>query len=172
MLFRERSFNLIMPGNEGQGLYYRTHFSFTFPDKVTRPSLDVEFSQLPVDVQERIKPWCDKAIAFRILRDELRSRVDALLDWGWKSCQVWDANRGSWRGGPTPGQGCNTVGQVARLWPELLAFFPPDEVAVVRNSKARSRLPEHIAGYGTIPALRRPHDKPLPCLASGFIHET
>ena len=100
-------------------------------------------------MQERIKPWCDKAIAFRILRDELRSRVDALLDWGWKSCQVWDANRGSWRGGPTPGQGCNTVGQVARLWPELLAFFPPDEVAVVRNSKARSRLPEHIAGYGT-----------------------
>ena len=35
------------------------------------------------------------------------------------------------------------------MWPELLAFFPMDQVAKVRNASVRSRLPAYIADYGT-----------------------
>jgi hypothetical protein len=38
---------------------------------------------------------------------------------------------------------------VHRIWPELLAFFPADEIAVVRGASVKSRLPKTISGYGT-----------------------
>ena len=143
-LAADRKFTLVMSEGKESILYYRDHVVFWFPDEVLRPPLEIELDRLPYSVQEKLLGWLKKSFAYQRLRRELRTRIEALLDWGWLANQSYDSSRGSWRGGPTPGQGCNTIGQVYRVWPELLPFFPPEEVAVARNASVKSRLPDFI----------------------------
>lgn len=147
-LHRDGSFELLLPGKKGVASFQRNRVTFQFPDKRKRPGIEIEFDELPDSTQANINTWLKTAVGYRKLRRELFARVKALLDWGWERNQSYDHYRGCWRGGPTPGQGCNTVGQVNRIWPELLAFFPPEMIARVRNAHVKSRLPDYILYRG------------------------
>lgn len=141
------SFDLYL-GNSSQPRYDRMHVCFGFPDGVKRPSLNIEYADIPNDVRGKLDRWMTKNKALKQLRKELYRRVDRLLDWGWEKDRNWGSD-GKYRGGPEPGQGCNTPGQVDRIWPELLAFFPADEIAKVRGASCKSRMPQTIVNYGT-----------------------
>ena len=145
-------FELLMPGNEGRSKWSRTRDTFKFPDGKYRPSLEVEFSQLPTHSQEVITPWISKAIGYKKLRAELYNRVHALFDCQWDKYKSQDES-GNWRGGPTPGTGCNTPGQVYRIWPEVVPLLPLEIRDEVRGANVRSRLPNHIHGYGGVNAF-------------------
>lgn len=119
----------------------RTHITFEFPDGRRRPSLDIHIDQLTDEAQKKIMAWIKTAVSYRKLRQFMRQRIVSLLNWGWERGQTYDYNRNCWRGGPTSGQGCNTVGQVNRIWPELLVFFPAEMIGAVRNASMKSRLP-------------------------------
>ena len=140
---RSLEFELYLPGNKSRSSYERTHVTFQFPDGKRRPNLDIEFDKLTDKAQAKINKWLKTAVQYRKLRQFLYRRVQALLDWGWTEDSFRDSYTNRWRikGKPTPGQGCNTVGQVNRIWPELLVFFPPDEIATVRNASMLSRMP-------------------------------
>lgn len=124
------------------------HITFQFPDKRKRPWLDLRMNQLSPEAQQKIHTWLKTAVSYRKLRQEMRRRIVSLLDWGWERAQNYDYNRDCWRGGPTSGQGCNTVGQVNRIWPELLVFFPADMISSVRNASMKSRLPSFFKWKG------------------------
>ena len=142
-----RSFDLYLP--ERYGLWRDNmspaHITFRFPDNKMRPGLRIETSDINHEKSERFMPWIDKAIPYAKLKRELYKRVKALLDWGWESA---GCNVDRSVSGPTPGQGCNTIGQVQRIWPELIPFFPPDMIARARNASAKSRLPKTIMWDG------------------------
>ncbi len=143
-------FDLYLPATRpGQTQkYQRKHIRFGFGDAVERPDLDLEYLELNPQVRESLDGWIKKTVNLRRLRDMLWRRCDRLLDWGWERGR--HATRNGSRGGPEPGQGCNTAGQVYRIWPELLPFLPVEYRSGVRSASVKSRLPETIFGYGTI----------------------
>ncbi len=155
-MLRGTTFDLYMPAaNPNQThKYQRQHIAFGFGDGVDRPDLDIEYVELNPQAKKNISAWVEKAIVLKQLRVMLWRRCDKLLDWGWETarhrieCTTW--RNGGWRGGPEPGQGCNTAGQVYRIWPELLPFLPVEYRAGVRTASVKSRLPDTILGFGTI----------------------
>jgi hypothetical protein len=146
-LSRSTQFELYLPSKPGQSSWQRKHITFRFPDKMMRPGLDLEYADLEPAVQANLDAWLKRAVSLKELRRELWNRCDKLLDFGWQS-QVHYGNNG-WRGAPTPGQGCNTPGQVHRIWPEVLTFMGADVVGKVRNANMKSKLPEFFQGYGS-----------------------
>lgn len=151
-LTRGQSFELRLPGKPGESSWQRKSITFRFPDGRKRPGLDIEYADLEPAVQQNLDAWLKKAISLKELRKELWRRCDRLLDFGWES-QVHFGNNG-WRGAPTPGQGCNTPGQVYRIWPELLTFMGADTVAKVRGAHVKSKLPDFILDYGSAEQFR------------------
>ena len=145
-LMRGTSFSLYMPKEfHGQMKHQRKHITFGFPDAKNRPPIDIEFHHLHPDVQEKLDAWLKKALGFKELRKELWHRCDRLLDWDREKQWTGDC----WRLMPSAGVGCNTPGQVHRIWPELLPFLPPEARHVVCNASVKSKLPEVIKDYGT-----------------------
>ena len=128
--------------------HLRKRITFGFPDEVWRPSLDIEYIEINPQARKKLDSWIKKMRGLKELRMELWDRCDKLLDWGWHSRQVYGTS--GWRGGPTPGQGCNTPGQVYRIWPELLPFLNIESRGQVRCASAKSRLPDIILEYGSI----------------------
>ena len=145
------SFELYLPATDPKRTqqHQRRHITFGFPDNVLRPGLDLEYMELNPDAQARLDMWIKKTMNLKTLRQELWHRCDRLLDWGWESNKSYSPGNG-WRGGPEPGQGCNTPGQVYRIWPELLPFLPVEGRDMVRNASVKSRLPDTIMDYGTV----------------------
>lgn len=148
-LSRSNTFELMMDDRKGKGSWERDHITFGFPDNKNRPDIEIEFSQLHVDVQDNIKVWGAKALQLKNLRKKLYCRIDSLFDWEWDDYAGYSSTGGR-RGGPTPGVACNTPGQLMRIWPELMAFMPVEHRDVVRNANMKSRMPGRIHGYGTI----------------------
>lgn len=147
-LNRSGSFELYTGDDKQKQKYSRTHITFGFPDGKTRPNLDIEFQQLHADVQDKILHWIQKAVALRELRQKLYWRINNLFDCEWEKNRSYGAN--GWFGGPEPGVGCNTPGQVHRIWPELLAFMPVEMRDTVRNASTKSRLPDRIHNWGSV----------------------
>lgn len=142
-------FELYLPGNSSKAKYgFRKHIQFEFPDDGYRPDIEVAFDELRSDVRERIETWVAKATQLKLLRVELHQRVNALVDDGWERNVRINSN-GHWCGGPTSGMGCNTPGQVHRIWPELLPFMDVKLRSTVRGASGKSRLPTFIKHYGT-----------------------
>jgi len=141
------SFILNLPSASGD-IHGQRRVTFGFSDGIKRPCLNLEYSELNADTQAKLDMWVKKTLNLKILRQELWHRCDRLLDWGWERNRSYGAN--GWYGGPEPGQGCNTPGQVYRIWPELLPFLPVDDRGNVRNASVKSRLPDVIIGYGTV----------------------
>lgn len=148
-LQRGNTFDLYLPGKAGARKHERTHITFGFPDKKRRPDMEIEFYDLHPDVQEHLNAWVKKAVGLRELRKRLYRRVDDLVDCEWDDWAGTDS-RGNRRGGPTPGVGCNTPGQMYRIWPELLPFLSADLRGTVRNASVKSRLPGRISNWGTV----------------------
>lgn len=145
------SFDLYL-GNPADMHHTRPHICFGFGDNHRRPDIDIEYETLGTDVKEKIDGWIRRIKSLKKLRGQLYRRCDSLLDWGWESQRHY--GNFSWRGGPEPGQGCNTPGQLNRIWPELVAFLPADEIACIRNAHVKSRMPKFIVDYGTIEQFR------------------
>ena len=163
-LSRSSTFELFTDDRKGQGSWNRDHITFGFPDGTNRPDVEIECQQLHVDVQDKIKVWSDKAIALKNLRKKLHRRVTDLFDWEWDDYAGYSSTGGR-RGGPTPGVGCNTPGQLIRIWPELVAFLPVEHRDVVRNAHVKSRMPPRIHNWGTIDqflCLEPKHDEQDP----------
>lgn len=147
---RGYNFELYIDDQFNKSNYQRPHITFGFPEGQRRlPQLELELYKLPVQLRETIQKWTDKATALRKLRAKLWKRVEKVMDHGWDSRKSYDSYRGSWRGGPTSGQGVNTAGQLQRIWPELLPFLPVEYRHAVRGAQVKSRLPAYIEGYGT-----------------------
>lgn len=146
---RGNTFKVYVSDDSNKSEWQRDYVQFHFPAGEKYPTADVELLEMPKEVIDNVRPWISKGLALKKLRGELYNRVGALLDWGWESQKNWDSYNGSWRGGPTTGQGCNTMGQVNRIWPELVVYFPADEIAKVRNANQKSKLPKYIRGHGT-----------------------
>lgn len=149
-LSRSDSFELMTDTLKGRGEWERDHITFGFPDGKRRPDVKVEFAQLHVDVQDNIRVWVDKALKLKKLRKKLYKRVDDLFDWEWDDYAGYNNQTGGRRGGPTPGVGCNTPGQLMRIWPELMAFLPVEHRDVARGANVKSRMPLRISGWGTV----------------------
>lgn len=141
------SFHLFLPQSK-EDIRGQRRVTFGFADGVSRPGLSLQYAELNSDTQELLNMWVKKAINLKILRQELWKRCDRLLDWGWDKHRVYGHD--GWRGGPQPGQGCNTPGQVHRIWPELVPFLPAEDRNMVCSSSTKSRLPETILDYGTV----------------------
>lgn len=154
------TFKVYVSDDSNKSEWQRDYVQFHMPAGVKYPSCNIELLECPQEVIDKVRPWMSKGLALRKLRSELYKRIEQLLDWGWDCHKHWDSYNGGWRGGPTTGQGCNTMGQVNRIWPELVVYFPPDEIAKVRNANQKSRLPAFIKGHGT-PGMftceERPH---------------
>lgn len=148
-LSRSSSFELFTDDRKGKGSWERDHITFGFPDGKNRPDVEIEFQQLHVDVQDNIKGWTDKAMRLKKLRKKLHSRVHDLFDWEWDDYAGYSSTGGR-RGGPTPGVGCNTPGQLMRIWPELMAFLPVEYRDVARQANMKSRMPPRIHDWGTV----------------------
>lgn len=138
-------FELYLPVEDGKKQsWQRKRIGFRFADEVWRPAPDIEFDQLPANVQDKIRSWTIKAIALKKLRGELWRRCNALVN------DCWEPHRGR----PTPGMGCNTPNQIVRIWPELQPFMGGECKDAIRNANVRSRLPSSIYGFGTIEQFR------------------
>ena len=149
-LDHSRTFELFLDNKKGRGSWERDHITFGFSDGQTRPDVGVEFAQLHVDVQDNIRAWTDKAIQLKKLRKKLHSRVHDLFNWEWDDWAGYNSTTGGRRGGPTPGVGCNTPGQLMRIWPELMAFLPVEYRDVVRGASVKSRMPQRIHDWGSV----------------------
>jgi hypothetical protein len=149
-LVRSATFELFTDDRKGRGSWERNHITFGFPDSKYRPDVEIEFQQLHVDAQEKINAWITKAIQLKTLRGKLFRRVSDLFNWEWDNYAGYNSQTGGRRGGPTPGVGCNTPGQLIRIWPELMAFMPVEHRDVVRQANMKSRLPSRIHDWGTI----------------------
>lgn len=151
LLNRGYNFDLYLDGGDKSGRkWQRPHITFGFPEGQTRlPNLEIDWCEVTPATQDKVQAWAQKALQLRKLRRELFARVENLLDWGWQHNKSWDGYRGHWRGGPTSGQGCNTAGQVVRIWPELLPYLPVMARDSVRGAQVKSRLPRFINGHGT-----------------------
>lgn len=141
------SFDLYL-GDRDKSNYRRNYVTFYLPDGGELPDMDFEFDDLPETSQQSVGKWVNKAIALKKLRHKLWRRLEKVLDHGWDSRKYWDGYRGNFRGGPTPGQGCNTAGQLVRLWPELLPFLPSEFRSTLVQAQVKSRLPKYIADHG------------------------
>lgn len=144
------SFDLYLPSHvpdEKLSRWQQRKMRFVFADEKERPDLEIEYDKLSPKSRNKIGAWVKKAMALKDLRGNLWQRCDSLLDWGWEVNRYY-TNSG-WRGGPTKGQGCNTPGQVYRIWPELLAFLDGASRDQVRGSSVKSKLPDTIIEYGT-----------------------
>lgn len=150
LLSRGFSFALYLGDDTKVPKYRRSHITFPFPDGDNRlPQLELEISSLPYHLRSEVEKWTNKAVSLRKLRKYLWKRVEAVLDHGWDQRKYYDNYRGCYRGGPTPGQGVNTAGQLVRLWPELLPFLPSEYRNALVNASVKSRLPKFIVGWGT-----------------------
>ena len=147
-LYTSGSFELMVSGDKKWGSGSRTHITFPFPDDKPRPGMRIEFDKLAPEAYDRIAPWVRKAVAYKKLRRVLHARVHSLFNCDWDKYKAYDSYTGNHRGGPTPGTGCNTPGQVYRMWPELMAFMPADIRDKVRGASTKSRLPTYFRGYG------------------------
>ena len=143
------SFDLYLGDDKTASKYRRTYISFSLNDGTPLPDLDIEISDLSAPVREKIEVWSNKAIALKKLRGVLWKRLEKVLDNGWDPRKYWDSYRGNFRGGPTSGQGCNTAGQLVRLWPELLPFLPGEFRHTLVQAQVKSRLPKYIEDWGT-----------------------
>lgn len=112
------------------------HLSFSFPPGLTLPGVRIRVSDLPDDVQAVVKPWTNSVWYMRGLRRELHDRCAGLVG----------NPQGCWRTDEL-GPGCNTPGQIIRIWPELQPFLGSGERARVRQASMKSRLPDRVA-YG------------------------
>lgn len=148
-LSRSSSFELFTDDRKGQGSWDRNHITFGFPDGKNRPDIEIEFSQLHVDVQDKIRVWMDKAIALKNLRKKMHSRITDLFDWEWDDYAGYSSTGGR-RGGPTPGVACNTPGQLMRIWPELMPFLQVEHRDIARQANMKSRMPQRISDWGTV----------------------
>lgn len=148
-LNRRSTFELFVDDRKGRGSWNRDHITFGFPDKTGRPDVEIEFSQLHVDVQDKIRAWKDKALSLRKLRKKMYERVSDLFNWEWDAYAGYNSD-GCRRGGPTPGVACNTPGQLMRIWPELMPFMPVEHRDVVRNANMKSRMPQRIHNWGSV----------------------
>lgn len=161
LLNRGYNFELYIDDQFKKSNYQRPHITFGFPEGQPRlPSLELELYHLPIELRDKVQKWTSKAVALRKLRSKLWKRLEQVLDHGWDARKSWDSYRGSFRGGPTSGQGVNTAGQLQRIWPEVLPYLPLEYRDSVRGAQVKSRLPNFIVGWGT-PAqfmlLERPY---------------
>lgn len=151
-LSKGNQFKVVL-NKDSQSSWSRPSITFYHPEGRNLPSLDINLDDLPLESREIVFNWASKLSAYRKLRSALWGLVQSILDWGWEDSKVfragggWDG-RGSWVGAPTSGMGCNTVGQVKRIWPELVMFFPDDMQQSLRQASAKSRLPKYIRDWG------------------------
>lgn len=144
VLQASRSFIVLLDENTQLGSYARQKVEFYFDDGKRYPELQIEHKHLPPDVWHMVRQWAGKVIAMTLLRKELRERVHNLLDN--QRDRQWVGP--VWRLRSQAGTGCNTVGQVIRIWPELLPFLPQNQIQTARNMSMKSRLPPYIYKHG------------------------
>lgn len=126
---------LVVPGGV-VGQHETLAISFDLPPGPHRPWCAIKYEDLPHDKQEKLRPWIGNAYAYQALRRTLYARCSAMLQTKPEKNTKLE-------------YGCKTIGQVYRLWPELLSFFPRCYMKCVRELKSRPRLPAQIYGYGT-----------------------
>lgn len=104
----------------------RLYVSF---DMIKLPARVVELGQLEAETRERMIEWGERAI-----------HLDKLVAWTTVRLNALFGNPNIRRMKDID-PGCNTPGQVSRVWPEILPFLPGDSKDVLRNASIKSRPP-------------------------------
>jgi hypothetical protein len=132
-------FNLYWTNNTS-GSSACPHVAFPFPENMVAPNFGVMVQDLPEITQRKLFTWIKSMNKFRSLHDELKGRVDGLLGNVTIASSLQDMSAG-----------CNTPGQLYRIWPELQPFFPTEWKSVTRKASMKSRLPSHVSYKGCTP---------------------
>lgn len=117
------------------------HVTFAFGKGTKLPDFPISLCDLPEPIQGRVRGWIISVNRFRVLRDELLSRVKGTMGNPTGRGNSWMSRK---RADLDPC--CNTPNQLYRLWPEIQPVMPKHWKRNIQLMCVRSRLPNYL-GY-------------------------